>query len=175
MKNRFDTTLISEMLLSLCLAVRIPQSLGFASTWKELYFEAAGFKQQNLLMPLGFYSLGIEIIGFIVLWTGYRRKNPSAWFVMLIIFLFALFPSDVLPVLLQAALAPEAFTGITFSSELKAMAEGTRAVIGLAVGLLDFLIALVALLLPSRAFFWKSTNARDGALTTVGQGPGLAK
>jgi len=143
--------------------VKIRCNTTLISTWRELYFEAAGFKEQNLLMPLGFYSLGIEMIGFIVLWAGYRKTERWAWFVMLVILLFFLFPSSVLPMLLQIALAPETFAGITISSEIKAMEEGSLAVIGLVVGLLDFLMMLVALLLPIRAFFGRrSTTLAEG-------------
>jgi ABC-type uncharacterized transport system YnjBCD permease subunit len=79
----------------------LPGSLRFASTWRELYFEAPGVKEQNLLMRLGFCSLGLEMIGLIVLWTGYRKKERWAWFVMLIILLFFVFPLNVLKLLLD--------------------------------------------------------------------------
>ena len=101
MKTRFNTTLISVLVVSACLIELIPGSLRFASTWREIYFEAPGFKEQNFLMPLGFCSLGLEMIGLIVLWTGYRKKERWAWFVMLIILLFFVFPLNVLTLLLD--------------------------------------------------------------------------
>jgi hypothetical protein len=47
MKVRCDSTLISALLLSLCLVTSIPAGLRNASTWKELYFEWPGVKIQN--------------------------------------------------------------------------------------------------------------------------------
>ena len=57
MKIRCNTTLISALLQSLCLVTFILGALKFASTWRELYLEADGFREQNLLMPLGFCAL----------------------------------------------------------------------------------------------------------------------
>ena len=101
MKSRSRIVLISVLLLSLCLVSRIPGSLKFVSTWRELYFDMGDFKQQNLLMPLGFYSLSIETVGLIVLWTGYRKRERSAWFVMLIIALGFGLPDIAIPISMQ--------------------------------------------------------------------------
>jgi len=101
MRVRCSTTLISATVLSLCLVAYVPTALRNAATWKELYLDWPGVKIQNYLMPFGFVYLGIVTIGLIVLWTGYKKRERWAWFVMLIILLCFSFPSSVLPVLLQ--------------------------------------------------------------------------
>jgi hypothetical protein len=100
-KVRCSTTSISALVLSLCLLTIIPEALGNASTWNELSIRLPFGGMWNFLAPLGFAYLGIVAIGLIVLWTGYRKKERWAWFVMLVALLFFYFPTYVLPVLLQ--------------------------------------------------------------------------
>ena len=100
MKIRWSTTLISALLLSLCLTQFIPLGVEFASTWRKAYSDGGGFKEQVYLAPIGCFSLGFVMIGLVVLWTGYRKKEHWAWVVMLIIVLCFVFPSNVLPLLL---------------------------------------------------------------------------
>ena len=103
MKNRWDAILISTTIMSLCLVGMIPGSLRFASTWKDLYiYDLPDRGIQNFLMPVGFYSLGLELIGLIVLWTWFRKKERWAWFIMLIILLFLIFPPFVLTLIVKA-------------------------------------------------------------------------
>jgi hypothetical protein len=156
MRIRCNTTLISALLMSLCLIFFIPTSLQFASTWNTLYFyEAPGFQEPNLLMPLGFCSLGFEVIGLIVLWTGYRKKECWAWFVMLSILLFFVFPDNVLKLLLE--MQTPAFQ---WSYWFNGIREVYWPSILTAVGVLDFLVMAVALLLPIKAFFWRHPPAQ---------------
>src|ERR1035437_10664040 len=140
MRIRCNATLISALLMSLCLMAFIPGSLRFASTWEVrsyqcTYEQALHFQEQNLLMPLGFYSLGLEMIGLIVLWTGYRKKELWSWFVMLLIFLFFIFPAAALPLFLQIVQAPKTWE---WSGFFKGILEGFLPGIWMAVGLLDF-------------------------------------
>jgi F0F1-type ATP synthase membrane subunit a len=109
MKIRCNTTLISALLLSLCLAKFIPVGVEFASTWRKAYF------------------------------------------VMLIIVLCFVFPGNVLPLLLINIRNG----GIEWSFWPQALREGEP----LALGVLNFLVMLVALLLPIKAFFWRSANS----------------
>ncbi len=153
MKSRCNATLISAVVVSVCLMAFIPGSLRFASTWKELYFEGPGFKEQNLLMPLGFCSLGLEMIGLIVLWTGYRKKERWAWFVMLIILLFFVFPLNVLKLLLDIQTP-----SFDWSAWFQGIRGGYLPGIWMAAGVLNFLVMLIALLLPIKAFFMRSVS-----------------
>jgi hypothetical protein len=155
LKTHFNTTLISVLVVSACLIELIPGSLRFASTWKEIYFEMPGFKEQNFLMQLGFCALGLEMIGLIVLWTGYRKKERWAWFVMLIILLFFVFPLNVLTLLLD--MQTPSFAWLAW---LQGIREGDPPSIGAAVGVLNFLVMLVALLLPIKAFFFRSVSQK---------------
>jgi hypothetical protein len=156
MRIRCNTTLISALLMSLCLMFFIPASLQFASTWKTLYFDAApGYREPNLLMPLGFCALGFEVIGLIVLWTGYRKMERWAWFVMLSILLFFVFPDNVLKLLLK--MQTPAFQ---WSYWFNGIREVYWPSISTALGVLDFLLMAVALLLPIKAFFWRQPTAQ---------------
>ena len=152
LRIRLNTNLISTLLISLCLLSNVLGSLRFASTWRELYFECPGFKEQNMLMPLGFYSLGLEIIGLIVLWTGFRRKQRWAWFVVLILLLFLVFPGSVLKLLLDMQ-APS----LHWSDWFNGIREWYGPSISMAIGVLEFLVMVVALLLPIKEFFWERT------------------
>jgi cell division protein FtsW (lipid II flippase) len=158
MKVRFDPALTSTLLISLCLLTFIPGSLNLASTWRQRYFNAGDLKEQNLLMPLGFYALGFVMIGLTVLWTGYRKKERWAWFVMLGILLFFVFPANVFPLFLQVVQEPEAFKGVNFFQSIR---EGYRPAIWLAVGVLTSLVMSVALILPVKAFFWGRPAPQD--------------
>jgi len=181
MKIRFSATLISALLLSLCLVTSIPAALRNASTWKELYLEWPGVKIQNFLMPFGFAYLGIAAIGLIVLWTGYRKRERWAWFVMLIILLCFVFPSSVLPVLLQIraqnyqwSLLSDLFgtsrelgwwhcITITKPACCEYVVGIGCVAVGILIGILEFLVMSVALLLPVKAFFWTRSTKQAGS------------
>jgi len=148
MKIRYDAVRVSSVLLSIGLLSLVPASLHWVSTWRDLNIEMPGFHQQNYFMPLGFYSLGLEIIGLIVLWTGYLRKERQAWFLMVIITAFLVFPLNGLKLVLQ--MHTSAFT---WPDLLYGVRAGWRPDIWMAVGALTVLIMLIALILPIPAFF----------------------
>ena len=173
MKVRCSTTSISALVLSLCLATSIPAALRNVLTWKQIYFKwpDCHLSLENFLMPFGFAYFGIVAIGLIVLWTGYRKRERWAWFVMLIILLCFSFPSAVLPVLLQIR-AQDYQWSLLLDLLRASPAEGwwhclairpacceyTVSIgcvgVGMLIGLLTFLVMAVALLLPVKAFFW---------------------
>jgi len=139
----------------------IPGSLRFVSTWRDLYFEMDGVKEQNLMMPVGFYSLGLEMIGLIVLWTAYRRRERWAWFVMLIILLFFVFPLNGLKVILD--MQTPAFA---WSYWFQGIRDGNPQSIGAAMGALIVVVMLVALVLPIKAFFSRSIRLKAAEMST---------
>jgi hypothetical protein len=175
MKVRCNSTLISVMLLSLWLAMMIPANLEYASTWKERYFVSGHALLPNNLMPLGFANLGIVMIGLIVLWTGYRKNERWAWFVMLIILLFCFLPSSALPMFLhiradsiaanQWSSAPLRFFApfrevewwhcLATPQSSSQMSDVKCVSVVIQVDILRFLAASAALLLPIKAFFWR--------------------
>jgi hypothetical protein len=111
---------------------------------------------ENFLMPIGFYSLGIEIVGLIVLWTGFRKRERAAWFAMLILLLFFIFPPYVLTLLVKSY---EWKLGVADCSQLLQSAlDGDWQSIGIVLGVLTFIVMLTALLLPIKGFFWESAN-----------------
>ena len=150
--RRWQATMISASFMSLCLLMLIPASLKFASTWRELYFDMGCFREQNLFAPFGLCSLCIEMIGLIVLWTGYRKKERLAWLIMLIILVLFVFPLTLLPQLLN----PHAGY---FNWQLWKNAIRVRfwPSIWIAEGDFIFLAMLISLLLPIKSFFWKSS------------------
>ncbi len=182
MKVRCSTTSISALLFSLCLVMSIPAALGNASTWRELTLKLPYGAIWNFLAPLGFADLGIVAIGLIVLWTGYRKRERWAWFVMLIILLCFSFPSTVLPMLLQIRAGSYRwsylldFLGVfreggwhcltILPSPSKSVGIECVAVLT-TIGPLKFLVMSIALLLPIKAFFWKPVPPQQGAGTKI--------
>lgn len=148
MRHNFTPPLISSILLSICLVSLVPASLRFASTWRSSYFDVGDFKEQNLLVLLGFYSLGLEVVGLIVVWTGFRKRERRAWFLMLVILLFFSFPANVLKLLLDMQTSPS-----EWSSLIQGIRKGYWPSIWVAFGIIDFITMVFALLLPIKAFF----------------------
>jgi biopolymer transport protein ExbD len=170
------------LVLSLCLVISIPRVLNYASTWNEPFVKVpCGGAIWNIEAPLGFAYLGIVAIGLIVLWTGYRKRERWAWFVMLIILLCFTFPSSVLPVLLQihrfgwpvlldlfgACRGGEWLHCWIVSFRLNYSVGIACASVLILSGLLKFLVMLVALLLPIKAFFWEPIPPQPGMRTKI--------
>ncbi|MGO9316525.1 MAG: hypothetical protein ACLPXT_12005 [Terracidiphilus sp.] len=157
-------TLISAVLLSICLIALVPGSLQFASTWMTPYLRVGNVKVENFMMLEGCYSLAIEIIGLVVLWTGYRAKERWAWVILFTILTLFVFPSTVLHTLLkihegtyQWSFLLTSFSGIRVG-QCENLAEHYNSRV--ALGILDFLVMTIAILLPIKAFFWKSRTPR---------------
>lgn len=151
MKSEWNVTTASTIAISVCLLSFVPGSLRFASTWTTSYFQDGSVRQQNLLMPLGFCSLAIEVIGLTVLWTAYRRKERWSWFVMLTILLLFVFPLNMIKFLLDIE-APS----FQWSMWFQGMKEGYGPSIWTGIGVLTFVVMAIALLLPIRQFLFES-------------------
>jgi biopolymer transport protein ExbD len=157
----------------------IPAALSNASTWNELTIKLPLGSMWNFLAPLGFASLGIVAIGLIVLWTGFRKRERWAWFVMVIILLCFSFPSSVLPVLLEIhrfgwPILLDLLGGLRAGGYCWVVSLRPNYSVGMAcafvpilIGLLNFLVMLVALLLPVKAFFWDPGPFKPGARTKI--------
>ena len=156
MKIPRSTTLISSLLLSVCLLILLPGAVKFAATWRDLYFYVGDHRENNLLVQLGLFSLGFQMIGLIVIWTGYIREERWAWFIMLIILLFFVFPPNALTLLVMKMQTPS----FEWSDWFRSLHEGLPQVVWMTEGVIDFLVMLVALLLPLKAFFWKSASSK---------------
>jgi len=182
MNNRYSTTSISALLFSLCLVTIIPGSIVNAATWKQLYLDSpdVNVKVQNYFAAFGFVYLGIVMIGLIVLWTGYRKRERWAWFIMLIILLFFDFPSSVLPVFLlirdqnyQWSILLDLFGAFREQGWSHCLAikpafnsVGIECVdVAISIGLVRSLVMSIALLLPVKAFFWRKSAARESGMS----------
>jgi hypothetical protein len=173
MKIRCTTTSISALLLSLCLVTFIPDGFRGASTWNMPFLKMPPSGSiVNYFIPLGFMSLGLVAIGLIVLWTGYKQNERRAWFVMLIILLCFIFPSDVFLLLMRIHVigwrsllefmeeywTVKGWWGCFMRLPLSDVGiEHMPLIIG--AELLRFLVMLFALLLPVKAFFWRPPAA----------------
>lgn len=155
MKMRWNATIISATVLSLCLISFVPVALKSAGTWRQLYFEQGGGREQNYLMPMGFSALGFVAIGLITLWTGYQKHERRSWFVVLIIILCFVFPGLVLPRLLESVETG----GIEWSIWFRVLKNGEALFVGYALDVLIFFVMMVALALPIK-FFWGSPATR---------------
>jgi hypothetical protein len=121
------------------------------------------------LVRIGSASLAIVLVGLIVVWTGYIRGEVRAWFVMFVIVCIFAFPAYVLPILLRACRDPEL---IGWSGWLRAAVSGAGPERDIAKGPLDFLVMLVALLLPVRSFFRRPSETQEPPLPTATGHPG---
>ena len=157
MRIRYNVVVVSAVLLSIGLLLHIPPSLHWASTWRDLNIDFSCIRIQNFFTPLGFFSLGLEMIGLIILWTGYRRRERHAWFVMLIITMFFIFPLDCLTLLLQIRAKI-----YTWSDLLGGVRAGWWRIIWIVEGFVNVLMMTIALLLPIRSFFGRTVIPTQG-------------
>jgi hypothetical protein len=153
MKGRFNSTFISTLLITLSLVSFVYGSLRLTSRlWREPYFDCGVFKMQNELPLLGLYGIGFVLVGLIVLGAGYLQNEKWAWFVMLVIWLFFYFPGLILPLILTLRMYGGGFQ-FQLGPWLTGIRAGDTLTIGAAAGIVNFVVMLLALLLPIRAFF----------------------
>lgn len=157
MKIRWSSTLVSALLLSLCLLRCIPGSLRLISNWQELRFSCVVV--QNFSMSIGLYGIGFVAIGLIVLWTGYRKRERWAWFVMLIILLFFSFSGDVLPWIMQF------HTRAEWDLWAGGLRWGVWLRTGTGLGVTNFVVMSIALFVPIKAFFRTKMPSKQKPLT----------
>lgn len=175
MKFHYNSTLVSALIWTFCLVTIIPGAASEASTWRQLYIDLGSTQTQNFWALFGLVDLGIVAIGLIVLWTGFRKRERWAWFVMLIVLLCFDFPSTWMPVFLSIHAGYTSWSDLLnlFSTFREAgwwqcmtiMPLPNEAVgmecfaVGVSIGLIRTLVMLVALLLPVKAFFLRSTRS----------------
>jgi hypothetical protein len=157
-------TLISAVLLSICLIALVPGSLQFALTWTTPYLPVGNVRVENFMMLEGCYSLSLEIIGLVVLWTGYRAMERWAWVILFTILTLFVFPATVLPTLLKIheGIYQWSFLLTVCTETRVGQCEGLAELHNsrVALGILDFLVMASALLLPIKDFFWRRANSR---------------
>lgn len=157
MKITRDIVLVSAVLFTIALVSFVPGSIGLASTWHQRRFQwTSTFGENNFLAPLGFASLSNIIIGLLVLWTGYIKRKRWSWLIMLTIVVVWAFPVLLMPVLQDwhmgiASLSPVSSWVVAAWHEQGSARSYLEYVFG-------FVVLVVALLLPVRSFFGKSTT-----------------
>jgi len=154
MRIRADSVWIASVLFTIALLCLIPASWGSALSGHDKAFLAqldAGLRAAAITMSyVGFASLAIILIALIVLWTGYVKRDRSAWLVMFIVVWLWAFPLFMFP--LVSALVHRNFV-LTFSETLyDALAEpgSPRSAVE---SVLIFSLMMIGLLLPIRRFF----------------------
>jgi hypothetical protein len=150
-KIRCDSVLVSSALLSLALAWLLPHNLGYAAIL------CSPALRGNPLISLGFSSIAIVVIGLIVIWTAYLKRSRWAWVVVFaIVWLFA-FPVYMLPFLLDT----HGLKTVNWSQWIQQIIAGSVIARATAKGPIDFLLMLIALLVPLRSFF-AASSAQPG-------------
>jgi hypothetical protein len=157
-KVRVDSVLISSVLLTISLAVWVPGNLRCAGTWREeLLRETSRLWVRNYLTPIGFASLAVVLVGLIVIWQGYIKRERWAWFAMFIVVWVYAFPVYVLWVLQHLIGSPDP---INWSEWFRAAVKGPGIDRDLAEDQANFLLMAFALFLPVKSFFLRSSARR---------------
>ena len=152
MRIRHDVVFISSVLMTISLLALAPHNLSYASTWRRRFFqETDRLWIRNYWMPIGFASLALIIIGLIVIWTGYQKKVRWTWFVLLVIVWVFAFPVYMLPEVLDMREGES----INWSEWFRNVMNGVPIARAHAKAILNFLLMVVALFLPIKAFFGK--------------------
>lgn len=123
------------MLFTVALAIPIPKCMMDALTTESLMF-------QNI----GFLCLANILVGLLVTWTGFVKRNRIAWFVMFIIVWVGAFPVLVLPILGHKP-AP------TLTEWIYSVVGSPSIPRAWAVSVLTFVLMAIALFLLVRSFF----------------------
>lgn len=136
-----DPALVASLLFTIALLFLVPDELQNAAYTEGPLFQAAGFA-----------SLANILVGLVVVWTGFRRRDRWAWLIMFIIVWVWFFPLFVLPIF-RGKIA------VTFLGWFKEAWHwpGSARDYGENVVLLSVMI--LALLLPVKSFFWKSKGS----------------
>jgi ABC-type Fe3+ transport system permease subunit len=151
---RADSVSISSVLLTIALRCLIPASWGNAwSGHNEVVLAQldAGLRAAAATMSyVGFASLAIILIGLVVLWTGYVKRDRSAWFVMFIVVWLWAFPLFMFPFV--SALVHRNIV-LTFSETLYDAISGPGSPRSAVESVLTFSLMMIGLALPMRRFF----------------------
>jgi hypothetical protein len=138
-----DIVFISAVLFTLALLAMTPDCVSAALVFRR--------KPESLdflnLGTLGIVSVAMIIIGLVVTWTGYLKKERWTWFVLLTMTCGWAFPDRMLPFILF--LNPKFTAGQLISDALRE--PGPPRVLMTSICILSLM--LIALLLPIRSLF----------------------
>ncbi len=152
MKIRSDSVFVSSVFFTIALLCLIRAALWNLQGWHDKVLMAkldAGFRAQvQTASYLGFACLAIILIGLIVIWSGYISRSRSAWLVMCVITWIWAFPLFVSPLF-------EGKIVVTFSEWLRDALSEPGLPRTLTESTLIFLLMVIALILPTKAFFFR--------------------
>lgn len=158
MRVRHDAVAVSSVLFTIALLMMAPVMWWNAMTgWESNPFDSGElYRAFDRYAPSGFASLAVIAIGLIVAWMGYIRLVRWTWFVMFLIVWAWYFPLSMLPNL-------QGWPHIYIIGWLDigtAIREPGMSRIYVKE-CLAFLLMLIALILPLRAFIW-GRGSRSG-------------
>jgi hypothetical protein len=119
--------------------------------------EASCIKVENVLMPMGFYSLGLVMVGLIVIFSVFQRNEKTAVSILLIILVFLFMPLDVLWVALRVHHKILRFSDIEYGLRIR-----SSFTIWLLVGMVRFVLMSAAWLTAALSTFSRSEGFRKG-------------
>ena len=147
MRVRHDTAFISSILFTIALLCLIPSQYGNAlSDPRNLTTTDPWARQVSRDFHwFGMAALATIAIGLTVIWTGYVKTSRSAWFIMFVFVWGWAFPWMVWPFDLRSITKPVDLVREAFKQPGLAR--------GIVEELLIFVLMIIALLLPIKAFF----------------------
>ena len=152
MRFRFDRVSVSSVLLTICLLILIQWNLKWAATWRTRnVWVTDRVARLNYESSIAFASLALEIIGLIVIWTGYQKRLRWAWFVMVVFVCVYFVPVHLLDVLLDIKrVGWHWWPGVVQDAK-----EGRPFAVGALKELGIFTSMVIALIVSVRGFFGK--------------------
>jgi hypothetical protein len=146
LKIRRDAVGVSSILFTIALLIPMPAMLGNAWTVPQTSLDIAGrMSIHNYYAPIGFACLAIIAIGLIVTWAGYIKGVRWTWYV-----LFLIAWGWAFPVLVLAEFHWRNMLPIAQWPPLVLKGRGPQ--LGFAESVLTFLLMVLALVLPAKAF-----------------------
>jgi hypothetical protein len=133
---RHNPALVASLLFTIALLFYVPDS------WRN-----AAYTGGTLWQAGGFASLAIILVGLVVVWTGFMRRDRWAWLMMFIIVWVWFFPLFVLPIF-QGKIA------VTFLGWFKEAWNWPGSARDYGENIVLFSVMILALLLPMKSFFW---------------------
>lgn len=154
MRVRADSVFVSSILHTIGLLFFVRHALWYYGAPSDRAAMAeldVGFQGELLAdHRFGVACLAIILIGLIVVWTGYAKRSRPAWFVMLVIVWFWVFPVFIRP--LVVPLARGDFM-LTFPEFFYEAISGPGMSTQIVRSILVFLMMVVGLALPMGRFF----------------------
>jgi hypothetical protein len=164
MRIRADSVFISSGLFTIALLCLIPAALWNLESGHDRVLMAKlddGYRAEaQTAHYLGVACLAIILIALTVIWTGYMKRARSAWLVMFVVVWLWAFPLFILPFL--SALIHGRVV-LTFSEALHDAISEPGSPRSVVESVLIFLLMVIALILPIKAFFFRRKALKVGA------------